>query len=178
MSLPRSTLLATALALLVGMVGATASQAGEHSQTSGLDRFYIKTAISGDRIEIRAGRLALHKSDNPKVRRLARTLVRDHGKSKREAIELARDYGVAVPSAPEPEQMWALRTLQRFQGGRFDRRYAAYEIRDHHQDIADARNEAEQGYNLEFRDEAKQELPMLKRHLKLAKRTQAAVLGR
>jgi putative membrane protein len=162
----------------VGALAAASSSSASSTPTvqrSAFDRSYLSTAIEGDRIEIRGGRIALKRAGSPRVRDLARTLIRDHRESKHEAVALAHRYDVAIPPEPSPEQVWTLHTLRRLQGRRFDIRYAAYEIRDHNQDIDEASAEVEKGSNPEFREEAREELPMLRRHLRKSHAVKDAV---
>ena len=55
-------------------------------------------------------------------------------------------------------------------GGEFHRWYLLLEAHDHKDDIAEARDERDNGTNLQVRGSARQELPTLFKHLKVAER--------
>src|SRR4051812_39043030 len=57
---------------------------------SPLDESTLQTSIQGDRFEIAGGDLAESKAVTPGVRALGARLVKDHSKSLREAVALAR----------------------------------------------------------------------------------------
>ncbi len=56
-----------------------------------------------------------------------------------------------------------------FSGTQFDRWYSSLEVQDHKQDISEASNEAKNGKQAHVRKDARRELPVLKKHLRLAK---------
>jgi putative membrane protein len=149
----------------LGLGTATASA----SATSGLDEQYLATSVEGDVFEIKGGKIALGKSSNPKVRRLARVLVHDHRKSLAETKRLAEALGVKVENHPSPSQAWELAILKRKSGTDFDSSYAHLETSDHKQDISDATMEIHRGFNSSVIASARKELPMLRWHLKLSR---------
>lgn len=153
------------LAILIpaGVVQARASS------VSGLDEEYLTTAMKGDLFEIAGGKIALGKSHNRAVLRLARTLIKDHTKSYGEAASLARRLGIDVPHAPTLSQAWELKIANRMRGRTFNHWYSSLEALDHEQDISETTDEVNNGRNAEVRKDAKHELPMLHRHLNLAR---------
>jgi putative membrane protein len=70
---------------------------------------------------------------------------------------------------PTPSMSWELSVVQSMTGKSFDQWYAKLEVQDHVQDIQDATEAAKQATNPSVRAEAKKDLPMLKKHLALAK---------
>jgi putative membrane protein len=165
--------LAVALACTAG---GTAFAAGGHevnptctsTSYSHADEQYQTTAIEGDRFEIRGGVLAAHRGTTTKVRGLGRTLLKDHGASLKDATTLARRLGIAIPDAPSPSMEWELTAVQQFHGRAFDRWYAQLEVRDHQQDIDEAKDEVDHGCNADIRAGARKELPTLRKHLRLS----------
>jgi putative membrane protein len=141
------------------------------------DEMWLQSAISGDRFEIAGGLIAARRSGNPQVRALGRRLMSDHAKSLAEAIALAKRYGVGVPPAATPSQQWELNRLRNMPKSWFDVQYTSLEVKDHNQDIEETGFEARMGGLSEIRDDAKNELPVLNTHLKLAKVALAAAEG-
>src|SRR5437588_7253808 len=97
---------AAALTTAGGSAAADGTGRAARAQSSGLDREYLKTGMEGDLFEIQGGKLAEARSGNAAVRKLARTLLRDHTKSFHEAAALARKLGVEVPKDPTPSEQW------------------------------------------------------------------------
>jgi predicted outer membrane protein len=100
--------------------------------------------------------------------------VSDHSKSLSDAIKLAHSLKIDVPSSPTPSMIWELKVVSTFKGRAFDRWYSSLEVFDHIQDIDETGTEVATGTNSQVRDDAKTELPMLRMHLKLARRAFAA----
>jgi putative membrane protein len=159
----------TVCASIVAALLAVPAQAA-NSGVSALDRHYLKSSAEGDAFEIKGGKIALEKSRDREVRKLARTLVKDHRKSLRETKALARSLGVTVEAKPSPSQSWELSIVSSKSGTAFDRWYAKLEVKDHKQDISEAQEERHNGTNSRVRVSAREEIPVLRKHLALARR--------
>jgi len=162
----RRFIICTGLAVLALGVGAERAHA---ATVSGLDEQFLKTAIQGDRFEIAGGRLALAKTQNPAVRTLATRLVKDHGKSLKESLALAKRLGISAPKRPAPSMQWELQVVSTLSGAAFDHWYSDLEVKDHVQDISEAADEVHSGANAAVRRSARQEIPTLRKHLKLSR---------
>jgi putative membrane protein len=127
------------------------------------------TSIQGDRFEIDGGTVALKTSTEPHVRLLAQTLVTDHTKSLQESSALARSLGIDVPTEPTPTQQWQLEELREMPVAVFNHDYSELEVLDHMQDIQEAQDEVQYGCNAQVKADAQQEIPVLQKHLALAK---------
>jgi putative membrane protein len=145
------------------------ASSNHHKRVCGLDIVWLQTSAEGDVFEIRGGRIALHKSHNQQVRKLASTLIKDHTKSLRETKMLAHKLGVDVPSTPSPSERWELEEVAEMRGAEFNHDYSELEVLDHIQDIQEAMDEVELGCNNQVQALAKQDIPMLKYHLHLAR---------
>lgn len=161
------------LIALLAAVGGLA--AGAHATThaanppSGLDEEWLKTSAQGDVFEINGGKIALRKSHNAAVRKLARTLVSDHTKSLSDAKKVASKYGISLETTPTPSEQWELQVVSTMRGKAFNRWYSSLEVKDHQQDIQETSAERDKGSNPDIRSQAIQDLPMLDKHLSLAK---------
>jgi putative membrane protein len=165
-----STPILIALLATGGAAGiAATNSSGAGATLSALDRHYLKSSAEGDAFEIQGGKLALRTSRDAEVRKLARTLVKDHTKSLKETKALAARLGVKVESKPEPPQQWELSIVGTGVGRNFDIWYAKLELQDHKQDITDASEERDMGTNGAVRTSAKNELPDLRKHLALSR---------
>jgi putative membrane protein len=166
-----------ALSVLVVVLVAAAPALAQARTYSPLDEEMLKTSIQGDRFEVAGGKLAQSRGATPEIKSLGARLVKDHAKSLKEAVQLARHLGISVPKTPSPTQEWQLDVVGAMSGTGFDAAYATLEIQDHKQDIEESKTEAREGLNCSVRALARKDLPALRRHLKLSKQALAAVTG-
>ncbi len=150
------------LAASVVLALATAPSAFADSRSD-----FVTKAMQGDNSESMLGRYAEQHAASPAVRAYGRTLFVDHTKGKAEAVALARTMG--VPPTDEPMKVAAKerRKLADLRGRAFDREFVNYMVKDHQEDIADFRKEAEvrDGPVSAF---AQKTLPVLHKHLDMA----------
>ena len=163
------------VAAIAAVPTAGAKSSKSSSKVSAADEQYLQTSISGDRFEIIGGKLAEKKSKNPAVLKAASTIVSDHTKSLSDAIKLAHQLKIDVPSSPTPSMIWELKVVAAAKGKAFNVLYSSLEVYDHLQDIDETSSEISEGTNPQIRDDAKTELPMLRKHLKLAREAFSAV---
>lgn len=164
---------------LLAVVPVAGARAESHSPkprttVSGLDKEYLTTSMQGDRFEIRGGKLAESRSHSPAVLRLAHRLVTDHAKSLHEDAALARKLHVSVPGSPTPSELWELQSVSALHGRAFDHWYSSLEVYDHMQDIQETSDEVSDGSSAQVRKDARAELPVLRKHLRLARKALAA----
>ena len=147
----------------------------EKGRFSAWDEQWLMMSISGDRFEIAGGKLAQAQGTDAKIKALGARLVKDHTMSLSEAEKVARALGIEVPSSPTPSMQWELKAVAKFTGNQFDRAYADLEVLDHRQDIQEARDEVSDGCNAQIRKLAREDLPVLEEHLRLAQQAQQTV---
>jgi putative membrane protein len=169
--------IATAGAAIVTLaisVSPAAARPGRAHGVSGLDKQYLTTSMQGDLFEIRGGKLAERHTHNRSVLKLARTLITDHTKSFDQTAALARRLHVSVPSSPTGSQKWELAIVGSLHNQRsFNHWYSSLEVGDHVQDISEATDEVTDGSNAEVRKDARDEIPVLRKHLRLARQALA-----
>jgi putative membrane protein len=174
--LARVAVTATALTLAVAAPAPAARQtecgAPGHA-TSAQDATWLTTSIQGDRFEITGGTAAQTRAATAPMKAFGARLVRDHSKSLKDAERAARRFGIDVPKTPSPSEQWELRTVGAFSGAAFDRSYADLEVQDHIQDIQETKDEISDGCNGTVRGLARDDLPVLRQHLAIARRLKA-----
>lgn len=87
------------------------------------DARFLLDAVASGVTEVRAGELALERSHDPAVRKLATTLVHDHTQANARLLQIARDKGVAVPRKPSEAQRGMLAALRGVPAGAFDAQF-------------------------------------------------------
>ena len=170
-----------AAALILALVPAAPAFAARQSEcgapghrTSAQDETWLTTGIEGDRFEIIGGTAAQSKGATPAMKAFGARLVKDHSKSLSDAVKAAHRFGVTVPKTPSPSEEWELRTVGSFSGAAFDRSYADLEVQDHIQDIQETKDEISDGCNRTVRGLARDDLPVLRQHLKIAQQLKAS----
>ena len=156
------------LAVAAALAASTAPLAAPTAHAAPADRF-LQDAVAGDNGEVAAGRMAQQRSRNPAVVELGRTLERDHGEARRQALATARQMRVRVDAdAVKPEARQLQRRLMRLSGPAFDREFARAMVSDHEKDIAKFRLQARVG-DPATRQLARATLPHLQHHLAMAR---------
>jgi len=162
--LPRATFAAV---LLLG-AGGTAFAAASGGST------FLKDAIRGDIAETQIGQLAQQKSTNAEVKSLGQELVTDHGQAKIEATSLAQSMKVTVPTKPSRKAQTEYDKLSKLSGPAFDKAFASYLVKDHEEDIAKFKKEA-QADDGQVSALAQKTLPVLQKHLEAAQALESKV---
>jgi putative membrane protein len=156
-------------AAVVGLALVPGAARAATTTYSPLDEEILRTSIQGDRFEIIGGRIAETHAGSARVQRLGARLVKDHTKSLREAVALAKQLGISVPSAPSTTEEWELGVVSALSGKAFDVAYSRLEIQDHKMDIEDVHTEQEGGFNAKVIALEHKDLPTLRFHLHLSK---------
>jgi putative membrane protein len=154
----------------------TAAIAGSATtKPSGLDIVSLSRAIQGDRFEVAGGHMAMKHSSTPAVQALGKRLAADHSADLKKAVALANKLGIKVPKTPTASQQWELAAVAAMSGKAFDVAYASLEVKDHEDDIEDAKSEIKLGSEDRVQMMAKMDLAMYRAHLALSQKTLKAV---
>jgi len=137
------------------------------------DASFYKQAAEAGIAEVSAGQQALQKADNQKVKDFGQKMVSDHTKANDELKQLAATKNVKLPTTPSVGEMGEKTKLDVLSGGAYDKSYIEGQIKDHEHVIALFRKEANSGQDPDARAWAKQSLPMLEEHLKMARQIAA-----
>ena len=155
--------IAAAFATLVAQLALSAEPAPDH---------FIKDAIEGNLAEVQIGDLAQQKGASQGVKEFGATLARDHAAANAKAKHAAQSLGVTPPDEPGVKQKMMYHELSALSGEQFDRHFVKSMVKDHKEDIAKFEKEAQNGSG-PAADYAKQILPDLQKHLKIAEELEA-----
>ena len=162
-----------ALATLLGLASASAQTAspksghGTSSQSvTQAEKRFLTEAIQGDLAEMNIGKLAQDKGQADEVKQFGQMLERDHGDHLKEAEQMAEQMGITAPNTPSAEQLATHDILAKLFGAAFDKEFKRAMVKDHQEDIAKYRRQAQgKGPLAQF---AQQTVPTLEKHLKHA----------
>ncbi|QBM76607.1 DUF4142 domain-containing protein [Sphingomonas sp. AAP5] len=99
-----------------------------------------------------------------------RALVTGHTKGRADAVAVAQHYGLTPPTDVLPEASKEEAKLKGLSGVDFDKEFVSYMIGDHESDISDFKKEAESDAPADVKMLATNTLPVLQKHLDMAKR--------
>lgn len=132
------------------------------------DSFWTNAAQSG-MAEVALGSLALQKSQNDEVKKLAQTIVDDHTKANDELKTLAAGKSVTLPTDVNAKEKATLDKLNALSGEAFDREFVKTMVKDHEAAVKLFQKQADSGADADVKAFAASTLPTLKSHWEMAK---------
>src|SRR6266487_2443087 len=151
----------TVLALTVGGVAtAQDTPAGKSSSLSAKDKTFMKKAAKGGMMEVAMGQVAKQKAQSDDVKSFGKRMVTDHSKANDELKSIASKKGVQLPSK-EHSGKWTS-----------DKAYMDMMVKDHEKDLAEFKEEANNGSDPDVKKFADDTAKIVQEHLDLAKETQ------
>ena len=156
---------AAALLLLAGAVQAQVPPQALNSAATTPD--FIKTAGASDLFEIREGKLAADRSQDPRVRAFAEQMVQAHMQTTEAMKQAIHQAGLPEPPAPElgPGQKIMIDELKDEKGRDFDHLYLVQQAGAHHEALGVMQTYAAQGDTPALRQAAAMTAPLVGRHL-------------
>jgi putative membrane protein len=140
------------------------------SSLSARDQAFLTGAGHGAQFGIAAGRLAVDRAADARIRAFGHEMVTGHGAEYQRLQSLDRLLGLTPPSAPGPEQQKVLAIWSSLRGGPFDCSYAPTIFAAHALDVDMFMVAATHADNAQVRAFADAELPVLRQHLQIAAR--------
>lgn len=130
---------------------------------------FTKASAQSDEFEIREGRMA-ERVGGPTARRFGARMVRDHTKTTATLMRAVRKSGMQPPPPPplRSDQKRMIAQLRGLSGARFDRAYAAQQVRSHREALALEEGYARSGRVPAIRRAAQSAVPIVKMHLRMA----------
>lgn len=146
-------------ALLALPVAASATQ---QSQLSDQDRQFIIAMAQGNRMEALTSRLAQQRTTDRRVLDLAAMFTIDHTAAQAQLRAVATRHGVALPTAPSPDQQRLAAQLPT--GSAFPTAWLQLQLAGHGQAIAAGATEISQGSASDVIAYARATAPMISKH--------------
>jgi putative membrane protein len=164
----------TSIAILVVIALALGSPA-THAQEM-TDQQFVSLAAMGGLAEVQLGRLATERARRGSVQQFGERMVLDHGAMNAELARLADRKVIAMPIALDDAHQQTKERLARLSGQDFDRAYMQEMVADHTKDIAHFEHQAQRGIDPELKAFAAAALPVLRRHLEMARAVNTQVV--
>lgn len=128
------------------------------------DRLFMLKAAQGNMAEVMTGQLALQKSKNPQVRRVAQMLIQGHGAANRELLPLLTAKGLPLPSFVGAMHAATYDMLSKQKNARFDQTFMAAQAEAHENTITLYQQELAVGKDDDARGFATKYLPPILNH--------------
>ncbi len=128
---------------------------------------YVKTAGASDLFEITEAKVALTRTHNPRIRKIATMMVRDHTKSTAMVKAAARKVMGHNPPPPMlmPDQRKMVADLRGAHGPDFDRTYLDQQLASHQQALEVQQGYASNGDAPPLKHAAEEIVPVVQHHI-------------
>ena len=124
--------------------------------------------------EIKAGEMALQKSQNPEVKAFAQKMVDDHGAAMKELTSLAQSKGVTLPNEMDTKHKALTTAMEKLSPERFDKTYLSQGgISDHKKTSKLVRDIQTKAKDSDLKAMAAKLQPAIDGHLKMAQEAKA-----
>ncbi len=138
--------------------------------------FAVKAADAG-LAEIELGKLALEKSNDPRVKEFAQKIVEDHSKVVEELMTVASQKNIVLPAVPSDDHVEKVQDLKEAPDADFDSEYIAQIAADHSRVVSWFEDAAEDAEDPDIKSFATKNLSKLKQHHELAKELRDSLGG-
>jgi putative membrane protein len=159
---------ALAAAALFALVAGPAMAA-----VSATDRTFVQKAAAGGLAEVSLGQLAQQNARSQQVKDFGQRMVTDHNQANQELQQIAQSENLTLPTAPDSKDQELQKRLSALKGTAFDAAYTQDMVKDHQQDIAEFKREAQSGQDPALKAFAQKTLPVLQQHLQMAQAASA-----
>ena len=133
------------------------------------DKDFLENAIQGSYAEIEGSQLALEKTEDPKIKEFAQTMIDDHKAMLEETSQLATQKGVTPPDGPSMMQTTEITGLKALTGGAFDTMYInRIGVASHEKTIELFEETSQSTQDSDIKKLVDETLPKLRHHLEMA----------
>src|SRR5256885_3678676 len=130
---------------------------------------FSSAAAQGGLTEVELGRLAVQRGSNPAVKSFGQSMIADHSRANDELKSIATKKGIALPSDMNSDQKAMMDKLSKLSGAEFDKEYMSDMVKDHEADAKEFENQANKGTDADIKAFAAKTLPIIQRHLQMAR---------
>jgi len=133
------------------------------------DQEFLKKAAQINLTEIELGKVAEKMSSDPKIKKMAESIVKDHMEANRKLERLAASKGVTLPTEPSLWERKSLALLEKETGDKFNKEFLSFNVKGHEKAISLYEKESARTQDPDIKAWAQKMVPELKEHLSMAK---------
>jgi len=130
---------------------------------------FSSAAALGGLTEVELGRLAVQRGSNPAVKSFGQRMIEDHSRANDELKSIASKKSITLPTDMNSDQKAMMDKLSKLSGADFDKEYMSDMVKDHEADAKEFENQANKGTDADIKAFAAKTLPMIQRHLQMAR---------
>ena len=153
---------------------ATETKALADPKASAADTAFIKKAADGGMTEVELGKIAEKNGEKDDVKSFGSHMVKDHGQANDELKSVASKMNVTVPDKVSAEHQAKIDKMSKLSGAALDSAYAKEKVASHEKTIASFEAAKGKVGNEDLKKFIDDTLPVIKEHLEMAKKMQAA----
>jgi putative membrane protein len=142
------------------------------------DRHFVKKAEDGYMLEAALGERAAEQAASADVKRFGEMMAKCNTFAGDRLLAIARNNDLEVHTDMDREDREALLNLSKMEGLDFDREYMNQAIKDHEDNLKLFEQMAKEVTNPDLRCYAQQTIPVLRRHLRMARDIYGRIEGR
>lgn len=139
-----------------------------NSTPASADQNFVQEAMSAGAAEVQLGKLALERSSNASVRSFAQRMVNDHQAATEKLKQAVGSDASKYSAMNSPSSPPMADNLKSLSGSDFDKAYIKMMVQDHSKVVKKFEEQAQSGQNAALRTYARDTLPTLREHLKMA----------
>jgi putative membrane protein len=158
-------------------MGGPARAAGEKPNVPAADRTFLDDTYSINAGEIMLGQLAEQRGTTPPVMTFARHMISDHTKALDASRHVASKVHLVLPADVDAPTKALYNELSGKSGRDFDTAYIDAMVSGHEAAVRRFEQEEKNGQNATIKGYARDELPMIREHLSLARKAQQEQTG-
>jgi len=171
-----------AMAFVLGLllIPGTASAAEKDDKGkggSGDDGTFVMKASASDLAEINLSGIAVKNASSDAVKKFAQKMIDDHTKTSKELASLAGKKNLKLAKEMDDKHRKLFDKLAKLSGSELDKAYMDGQVKDHEMAVSLFEKEAKNGHDEDLRKWAKDTLPALKEHLRMAREARDKVKG-
>ncbi len=130
---------------------------------------FSTASAQGGLSEVELGRLAVQRGSNPAVKSFGQRMIEDHSRANDELKTIATRKNITLPLDMNSDQKATMDKLSKLSGADFDKEYMSDMVKDHEADAKEFEHQANKGTDADIKAFAAKTLPMIQRHLQMAR---------
>lgn len=148
------------------------SGAKDKAEHASSDSKFIEEAAKGGKAEVKIGELAQSKGQSDSVKQFGQRLVKDHTAANQQLEKICDRKGVSKSTDLGKHQK-QIDHLTSLSGEEFDKAFIEHAVSDHKEDVEKFEKQANEGEDPVIRSFARETLPTLREHLRIAQTLQS-----
>lgn len=146
----------------------------EQSKEPSADVVFIHAATDAGMAEVELGKVAQKNGQREDVKAFGSQMVKDNGKANENLKRVAAKMNVPIPEKVRPKRQFKIDKMSKLSGAAFDTAYIITMVQNHERIVGGFEKARGEVSNADLKKFIDTTLPVLKKHLEMAKKMQSA----